>query len=161
MSKDSSNSPESAFFIGQARKSKGTESYGSSGSSRQPRVSLFQQAVRNTIIEDITRNRSFHLGKSVRSGNISYQIKSIGSSQGTNGGATENAVNPMSQSLQSSGRVQASAAAQEESKIVSRGSAQNLLSPNEQNSANRKQRNNSSNQSMNESFFADWDLTAG
>ena len=98
----------------------------------------------------------------MRSGNISYQIKSIGSSQGTNGGATENAVNPMSQSLQSSGRIQASAtAAQEESKIVKRGSAQNLLSPNEQNSANRKQRNNSSNQSMNESFFADWDLTAG
>ena len=57
----SSNSLESGFVgggggLGQTRKSKGTESYGSSGSSRQPRVSLFQQAVRNTIIDNITRN---------------------------------------------------------------------------------------------------------
>ena len=69
MTETSKSSPESGHLVSRnvsRTESKGTqsnqESGGSSGGSsrKQARVSLFQQAVRNTVLEDIARNRSFH-----------------------------------------------------------------------------------------------------
>ena len=64
------SSPES-IFMGRNNSKNNSESQGSSGSSRQPRVSLFQKAVRNTIIEQITRNKSFnHMNKSLTGASV-------------------------------------------------------------------------------------------
>ena len=61
------HSPGSSEFMPQ---SKGTGS-GSSGSGRQPHVSLYQKAVRLTIIDDISRNKSFHMNNIVSESRLS------------------------------------------------------------------------------------------
>ena len=63
------HSPGSAFMPQSL--SKGTDSGGSSGSGRQPHVSLYQKAVRLTIIDDISRNKSFHMNNIVSEARLS------------------------------------------------------------------------------------------